>query len=127
MKKYEIAIYSDQPEVHFERRIAALLAKVSRRFVDQCEHADLITCRIMIHGKKGLCFADVQKLKLIRHFHKDLGLALDAVDFLLCYRNQIRKTQHMHQERERKMRQKEQEHLAEIQMLRRQLAQIQGG
>ena len=113
MKKYEITIYSNQPEVHFECRAAAILANVSRRFVGQCEQADLITCSIMIHGKKGLCFADVQKLKLIRHFHKDLGLALDAVDFLLCYRNQIRRIQQMHQKRERKVRQKEQEHLAE--------------
>jgi DNA-binding transcriptional MerR regulator len=127
MIKYEIAIYLDQPEVHFDYRTAARLAHVSRRLVDQCEQADLITCRIMIHGKKGLCFADVQKLKLIRHFHKDLGLPLDAVDLLLHYRNRISEMQQMLQERERKMRHKAKEHLTEIQKLSRQLARIQDG
>jgi hypothetical protein len=31
----------------------------------------LVTSRVMLHGKKGLCFADVCKLKRIRHLHED--------------------------------------------------------
>ncbi|NOR25234.1 MAG: hypothetical protein GQ542_12775 [Desulforhopalus sp.] len=124
MNKYQIVTYSDPPEVHFEYRTAAFLASVSTQFVHQCEQEDLITCRIMIHGKKGLCFADVQKLKLIRHLHKDMGLALDAVDFLLRYRNRIKVMQRQLDEMKRQMRDKECKYEAEIQALRRRLAQL---
>ena len=124
MNKYPIAIYSDQPEVHFEHRTAARLARVSEEFIHQCEREELITSRIMLHGKKGLCFADVCKLKRIRHLHEDMGLNLEAVDFVLRYRNRIKTMQRLLDEMEQRMRQKEQEHLTEILALRRRLAQI---
>jgi hypothetical protein len=124
MKKYQIAIYSDHPEVHFEHRSAALLARVSEEFIHRCESEKLVTCRIMLHGKEGLCFADVHKLKLIRHLHKDMGLDLEAVDFVLRYRNRIKTMQRRLDEMKKRLGQKEQDHLAEIQALRRQLAQV---
>ncbi len=124
MNKYQIVTYSDPPEVHFEYKIAALLANVSTQFVLQCENEDLITCRIMIHGKKGLCFADVQKLKLIRHLHEDMGLDLDAVDFLLRYRNRIKTMQRRLDEMKQYMRDKELKYEAEILTLRRRLAEL---
>ncbi len=36
----------------------------------------------MLHGEKGLCFADVCKLKMIRHLYEDMGLNLEAIDFV---------------------------------------------
>jgi hypothetical protein len=124
MKKYQLAIYSDHPEVLFEQRIAALLARVSEEFIRRCEIEELVRCRIMLHGKKGLCFADVHKLKLIRHLHKDMGLDLEAVDFVLRYRNRIKTMQRRLDEMKKRLGQKEQDHLAEIQALRRQLAEV---
>jgi hypothetical protein len=71
-----------------------------------------------------MCLADVYKLKRIRHLHEDMGLDLEAVDFVLRYRNQIRTLQRRLDEMEKCMRQKEQEHLNEIVALRQRLAQL---
>jgi len=124
MNKYPIAIYCDHPLFHFEHSTAARLARVSEEFIRQCEREELVTSRIMLHGKKGLCFADVCKLKRIRHLHEDMGLDLEAVSFVLRYRNRIKTMQRLLDEMEQHMRQKEQEHLTEILALRRQLARI---
>jgi len=78
----------------------------------------------MLHGKKGLSFVDVGKLKHIRHLHEDMGLDMEAVDFVLRYRKQIHAIQRRLDEMEQRMRQKEQEHQTEILALRRRLAQI---
>ena len=127
MNKYPIAICSDHPEVHFERRTVARLARVSEEFIQQCERHELVTCRIMLHGRKGLCLADVYKLKRIRHLHEDMGLDLEAVDFVLRYRKRIKTMQNQLEEMEQRMHQKEQEHLNEILALRRRLAQLSEG
>ena len=66
MSKYPVAIYRNHPEIHIQRRAAARLARVSVRFIRACEREELIACRMMLHGKKGLCVADVCKLKRIR-------------------------------------------------------------
>jgi hypothetical protein len=124
MNKYPIALYSDNSEILFELRTAQRLARVSEEFVHQCECEELVTFRIMLHGRKGLCFADVCKLKLIRHLHEDMGLDLEAVDFVLRYRKQIKTMQNQLEEMEQRMHQKEQEHLNEILALRRRLEQI---
>jgi len=127
MNKYPLVIYSDHPEVHFEHRTVALLSRVSEEFIHQCERHELVSCRIMLHGRKGLCLADACKLKRIRHLHEDMGLDLEAVDFVLRYRNQIQTMQRRLDEMEQRMRQKEQEHLNEILALRRRLAQLSEG
>jgi len=127
MNKYPIAICSDHPEVHFERRTVARLARVSEEFIQQCERHELVRCRIMLHGRKGLCLADVYKLKRIRHLHEDMGLDLEAVDFVLRYRKRIKTMQNQLEEMEQRMHQKEQEHLNEILALRRRLAQLSEG
>jgi hypothetical protein len=81
----------------------------------------------MLHGKKGLCFADVCKLKRIRHLHEDMGLDLETVDFVLRYRNRIKKMQRRLSEMEQRMRRKEQEYLTDILALHRRLAQLSEG
>ncbi len=124
MNKYQIVTYSVPPEVHFDYKMAAFLAGVSTQFVHQCEQEELITCCIMIHGIKGLCFADVKKLKLIRHLHDDMGLSLDAVDFLLRYRKRIKAMQRQLDEMKQHMRAKERQYEAEILALRRRLIEL---
>ena len=64
---------------------------VSEAFIHQCKREELVTSRVMLHGKKGLCFADVCKLKRIRHLHEDMGLDLAAVDFVLRNRRRIKR------------------------------------
>lgn len=126
MTTYEVIKYSSSPGVYFEYTAAASLAGVSTQFIGRCEDEELISCRTMVYDKKGLCFEDVQKLKLIRHMHEDMGLALDAVDFLLRYRNRIKMAERQMEEMKRHMRQKERLHQAEIRALRRRLAELTG-
>lgn len=126
MTTYAVVKYSRSPGFYFEYTAAASLASVSTQFIRRCEDEDLIRCRMMIHGQKGLCFEDVQKLKLIRHLHEDMGLALDAVDFLLRYRNRLKMIERRMDEMKRHMREKERGHQAEIRALRRRLVQLSG-
>lgn len=126
MKKYPISTFCNDPEVHFEYRIVARMARVSEEFILQCERENLVSSRIMLHGMKGFCSADVCKLKLIRHLHEDMGLDLEAVDFVLRYRQRIKSIKHQLDEMEQRMRQREQEQEAEILTLRRRLAQLSG-
>lgn len=123
MKAYPPAVYRDHSEIHFEYRTAAILARVSENLIRQCESAELITSHIMLHGKKGLCFADVCKLKIIRHLHEDMGLDLDAVDFVLRYREEVTAMQRRLDEMEERMRDQEKAYRAQIRALRRQLLQ----
>ena len=124
MSKYPLAIYPDHSEVHFERRTAARLAKVSKKFIRQCETEELIRPHTMIHGRKGLCFTDVARLKVIRHFHEDMGLDMEALEFVLRYRKRIETLKGRLEKMEQRVRRKENEYQAEIQSLRRQLAQV---
>jgi len=119
MKHYPLAICTDHPEVHFEHSIAARLARVSEKLIHQCEREELITSRTMLHDKKGLCFADVCKLKRIRHLHADMGLDLEAVDFVLRYRTRIQTMQRRLEEMKQRLRRQEQAHRIEIMALRR--------
>jgi MerR family transcriptional regulator/heat shock protein HspR len=123
MVKYPLSLYCDHPEPHFELRTAARLSRVAEDFIHRCDREGLIKTRVMLHGKKGLCFADVRKLKLVRHLHGDIGLDLEAVDIVLRYRNRIQEMQRRLDEMEQRLRQKEQEHHIEILALRRRLAQ----
>ena len=127
MNKYPIALFCDPPEVHFEYRVVARLARISEQFILQCEHEELVIPRTMLHGRKGLCCADVHKMKIIRHLHEDLGLDLEAVDFVLRYRNRIKMINRQLDEIKTQLRQKEQEHQNELLALRRQLEQMAAG
>lgn len=123
MDNYPIAVYLNPPGFYFEYKTAAMLASVSIHFIHQCENADLIACQIMMHGRRGLSFTDVQKLKLIRHLHEDMGVPLDALDFLLLYRKRIKEMSQEIEEMKRCIRLKEQIHKAELLALRRRLGE----
>lgn len=114
MDHYPVTIYLNPPGFHFEYETAALLASVSVHFINQCEHTELIASQMMMHGRRGLCFADVQKLKLIRHLHDDMGVPLDALGFLLLYRKRIKAMERELDEMKRYIRMKERMHQADI-------------
>ena len=127
MKEYPIAIYFNDPEVHFDYRFVARVARVSEEFILQCEREELIIAHTMLHGKKGLKPEDISKLKLIRYLHQDMGLALDAVDFVLRYRERVKTMERRLHVMEQELRQKEQDHQAEVLGLCRRLSQLMDG
>lgn len=124
MNNYPITKYTDHPEIHFDRCTAARIARVSKGFILKCEREELITSRTMLNGKKGLCFTDVCKLKQIRHFHEDLGLDFEAVDFILRYRDCIKLMQNRFEELEKEILNKEKKYRAEIKFLRKKLSEV---
>lgn len=124
MKKYPIALFCQDPEVHFEYRIVARMARVSEAFIVKCEHEELVTAQNMLHGAKGLNSADVRKLKLIRHLHQDMGLSFDAIDFVLRYRERVKTMERQLNEMAQQLHQKEQDHQAEVMELCRRLAKF---
>lgn len=126
MTRYAIIKYACSPEFCYDHKVASLLAGVSTHFIRRCEKEELISCRTMIYGQKGMRFKDVQKLKLIRHLHEDLGFELDAVDFLLRYRKQMKKTERQMDEMRDYIHQKERLHQAEVRALRRRLKELSG-
>lgn len=126
MKKYPIALFCQDPEVHFEYRIVARMARVSEAFIVKCEHEELVTAQNMLHGAKGLNSADVRKLKLIRHLHQDMGLSFDAIDFVLRYRERVKTMERQLNEMAQQLHQKEQDHQAEVMELCRRLAKFRG-
>lgn len=126
MTKYPISPFCGGPDTYYEYRIVARLTRVSEEFIHQCEHEELVTAHTMLYGAKGLSAADVRKLKLIRFLHEDIGLALDAIDFVLRYRERVKTMERQLEFMKQRLRQKEQEHQAEVLELSRRLAQIMG-
>ena len=126
MKKYPIALFCNDPEAQYESRIVARMTRVSEEFIRQCEHEELVTAHTLLHGAKGLSAADVSKLKLIRYLHEDMGLALEAIDFVLRYQDRVKTMERQLNEMEQRLHQKEQEHQVEVLKLCRQLAQMMG-
>ena len=126
MKKYPIALVCNDPEAHYEYRVVARMTRVSEEFIHQCEHEELVSSHTMLHGAKGLRATDVRKLKLIRYLHEEMGLSLDAIDFVLRYRERVKTMERQLDEMEQRLRQKEQEHQAEVLTLCRRMSQLMG-
>jgi len=126
MKKYPLTLFCHDPEAHYEYRVVARMTRVSEEFILQCEQEELITAHRMLHGVKGLSTADVSKLKRIRYLHEDMGLTLEAVDFVLRYRERVKTMERQLAEMEQRLRREEQEHQTEVLALCRQLAQMVG-
>ena len=124
MSKYQLVPYCDPPVIHFEYRTAARLARVTTKFVQLCECEELISCCIMTHGKKGLAVTEIRTLKLIRHLHEDMGLDLEAVDFVLKYRNRINSIQRRMEDMKKQMHDNQIKYKDEILELRRHLAEL---
>ena len=55
-----------------------------------------------------------------------MGLALEAIDFVLRYRERVKTMERQLEEMKQRLRQKDQEHQAEVLDLCRRLAQITG-
>jgi DNA-binding transcriptional MerR regulator len=99
---------------------AARSARVTAEFIHECVSENLIQVT-MLHGAKGYDHDAVRRLIRIRHLHRDLGLDLTAIDYILKMRRQISNLQKQLRDSEHRMRQREHELLQEIQRLRKRL------
>ena len=112
----------NESEVQLDCRTVARLARVSEQFIFECEHEELVTTHTLPDGRKVLRRADVRRIKVIRHLHEDMGLDLEAVDFVLRYREQIKALKLRQAETEARFLERERTHLEELRELRRRLA-----
>jgi len=100
---------------------AAKLARVTVEFIQTCEGEDLIQANI-VGSASVYTHSMVCRLIRIRHLHRDLGLDLSAIDYLLRMRRQVTNLQRRLGEMEQRMSARERELMDEIQRLRRKIA-----
>jgi DNA-binding transcriptional MerR regulator len=92
------------------------------KFIQECERENLIQVTAVC-GSEGYDDNTDRRLIRIRHLHRDLGLDLTAIDYLLRMRRQIGSLQKRIHEMEQQMLVRDQELMDEIQRLRKQIAQ----
>ena len=112
---------SDMQQKIYSLADIAKFARVTTEFIRQCEHENLIKVTA-VRDTVGYSHDTVRRLIRIRHLHRDLGLDLMAIDYILRMRRRIVDLQEQMHERERRMAARERELTAEIQRLRKQLS-----
>jgi DNA-binding transcriptional MerR regulator len=105
----------------FTRPIAAQLARITLEFLSVLEEERLIRPRVMVRGEQGYSAEDITQITRIRRLHEDLGLDLGAVEIVLNMRRQIMELLGRMEAMERRLAERENDLLAEIQDLRRRL------
>jgi len=122
MPENQNSMRSDIRQIIYSLNEIAKYARVTTEFIRECERENLIQVTLM-HGTIGYGHDTVRRLIRIRHLHRDLGLDLTAIDCVLRMRRKIGNLQKQINDIERRMIEREQELTAEIQRLRKQLAQ----
>ena len=122
MPENQNSMRSDIRQKIYSLNEIAKYARVTTEFIRECERENLIQVTLM-HGTIGYGHDTVRRLIRIRHLHRDLGLDLTAIDCILRMRRKIGNLQKQMNDMERRMIEREQELTAEIQRLRKQLAQ----
>jgi DNA-binding transcriptional MerR regulator len=112
---------SDNHKKIYSLNEIARYARVTTEFIQECERENLIQVSA-VRGTFGYSHDTVRRLIRIRHLHRDLGLDLTAIDCILRMRRRIGHLQKQMHDMERKMVAREQELIAEIQRLRKQLS-----
>jgi DNA-binding transcriptional MerR regulator len=120
---YKIEIYSGEEEPLYTRSATAKLAHISLDYLRRCEREGIVRPKALSGGGVGYTAADVRRLARARRLHRSLGLDMPAVEVVLHLRRQVVELQVLLDQVEMEMEQREQEWLAEIQELRRQLAE----
>ncbi len=121
MSEKQDSMPSDVRQKIYSLAELAKYARVTAKFVQECERENLIQVTI-VHGTIGYSQDTVRRLIRIRHLHRDLGLDLTAIDCILRMRRRIVHLQEQMHDMERRMIAREQELTAEIQRLRKLLA-----
>ena len=113
---------SDMQQNVYSLTDIARFARVTTEFIRECEHENLIKVTA-VRGTVGYSHDTVRRLIRIRHLHRDLGLDLTAIDYILRMRRRIADLQKQMHEMERRMAARERELTAEIQRRRQRLSQ----
>ena len=116
------SMHSDIRQKIYSLTEIAKYVRVTTEFIQECERENLIQVTV-VSGTIGYSHDTVRRLIRIRHLHRDLGLDLTAIDYILHMRRQIGHLQNQMHDLERRMIAREQELTAEIQLLRKRLAQ----
>ena len=122
MPENQNSMHSDVRQKIYSLNEIAKFARVTTDFIQECERENLIQVTVM-RDTVGYGHDAVRRLIRIRHLHRDLGLDLTAIDCILRMRRKIGNLQKQMQDIEMRMLEREQELTAEIQRLRKQLAQ----
>jgi DNA-binding transcriptional MerR regulator len=122
MSNNQDSMHSDIRRRIYTLNEIAKFARVTTDFIQECERENLVQVTMM-HGTTGYSHDTVRRVIRIRHLHRDLGLDLTAIDCILRMRRKIGHLQKQMDEMERRMLAREKELTAEIQRLRKQLAQ----
>ncbi|MBW2429803.1 MAG: MerR family transcriptional regulator [Deltaproteobacteria bacterium] len=122
MSNNQDSMHSDIRRRIYSLNEIAKFARVTTDFIQECERENLVQVTMM-HGTTGYSHDTVRRVIRIRHLHRDLGLDLTAIDCILRMRRKIGHLQKQMDEMERRMLAREKELTAEIQRLRKQLAQ----
>lgn len=122
MSDIQHSIRSETRPKIYSLNTAAILARVTVEFIQECEREELIQANTL-GDSKGYDHNTIRRLIRISHLHQNLGLDLTAIDYLLRMRRRIRNLQKQKHDMEQHMFEREQELMAEIQYLRKQLAQ----
>lgn len=121
---YKIVIHprSEKENALYPQVIAMQLARASMELLKWSEREGLIQAQVMVGGERGYSVADIRRLAHIRSLQEDLGLDLDAVAIVFRMRERMFDLFRELEEMERAMMAREYQLLAEIQHLRRRLA-----
>ncbi len=122
---YKIVIHphSEKEDALYPQVIAMQLARASIELLKWCERERLIQAQVMVGGERGYSVEDIRRLAHIRSLQEDLGLNLDAVAIVFRMRERMFELFRELEEMERAMMAREYQLLAEIQRLRRRLAE----
>ncbi len=107
----------------FMRTVTVQLAQISMEFLVQCEQEGIIEYRVMPGGTPGYYASDIRRLELIRRLRDDLDLDLPAVEVVLNLRQQVLDLKDHTDKLKQQMTERERQLMAEIQQLRRRIAE----
>ena len=112
--------YQNQPV--YTRRIAVQIAEISLEFLQRCEAEHLIEEQTVPLDEPAYTAQDIRQLALIRRLHEVLGIDMQDMEVVLHLRSQLLDLQMQIEEVERQWTDREEQLLAELIELRRQLS-----
>ena len=112
--------YQNQPV--YTRRIAVQIAEISLEFLQRCEAEHLIEEHTVPLDEPAYTAQDIRQLALIRRLHEVLGIDMQDMEVVLHLRSQLLDLQMQIEEVERQWTDREEQLLAELIELRRQLS-----
>jgi DNA-binding transcriptional MerR regulator len=122
---FEIMLRAENDEPLYLRSLAIRLAQITPDFMILCEQEGLVQARNMTGGGQGFDAQSIRRLALIHRLYQELELDLETIDLVIHLRSQIVDLYREIDDLEKRVRQREQSLMDEIQALRQQQIQTQ--